>query len=467
MGRVAIAKNPVAFDKWVLEEVTICDVPVQEPAAAVIMKAMKAAEAEADKDDEEQHVAKKIVLTDVVGGHQHIIDADPYQSEGGHTSHESDPGAEYGHSHAWLRNADGTITVAMNEGHTHQVLQERHLTVLMREDVVKRTFDPDERKRLADAGEAMPDGGFPIVHKTDLSEAVEKFNAGPASAEAAKHITSRAAVLGLESMLPSEGELALSKSGAEGAQDAVPELKEGHMPNPNPKGATPSDADQKIADLEKRLEAATAMAALTDVEKAYMADLDEAGQEAFLKADAASRKADVARAKELAKAKDPVVFTAADGTEFRKSDDVRLVQMAKDRDADRAIAKSEREAREDMEFEKRAGADLQHMPGETVAKVALLRAVGTIEDAEVRKAVEESLKAQNAEMAKAFTRVGATGEGKTDPENKIDALAKAKAKADGISFEKAYDEVIETPEGRELYAAYEADRLSRAPAATQ
>jgi hypothetical protein len=464
MGRVAIAKKPVAFDKWVLEEVTICDVPVQQPAAAVIMKAMKAAEAESDKDDDEddeKHVAKRIKLTSVEGGHQHIIDDDAYQNDGGHTSYESDPGAEYGHSHAWVRNTDGSLTIAVNEGHTHSILEEKTLTVLMREDVVKRAFDPDERKRLAEAGVARKDGSYAIVTKADLRDAIREHGDTKAGAEVAKHITSRAVALELGAMLPAEGELALSKSGAEGAQDADPDPKEGSMPISNPKGATPSDADTKIADLEKRLVAATALAAMTDVEKAFMASLDETGQEAFLKADAESRKRDLSQAEELAKAQDPVVFTAKDGTEFRKSDDVRLVQMAKDRDHDREIAKAERETREGLEFEKRAETEFAALPGENVAKVALLRVVSTIEKAEDRDAVLAILKAQNAEMAKALTRIGTTVAAEGDSEKELNKMATELAEKKGVSFEKAFSDVLDTEVGRKLYAEHEAERMAR------
>lgn len=391
MARIAIATSPEAFEKWSLREVTICDVPAQEHAAAAIVKALKFGKDEEEDDDDEKKgkkVEKKIFLTSVVDGHQHAIDTESFAHEGGHTSWESGPGEEGGHAHAWIRNNDGSLQIAMNEGHTHELLEEEPLTVLMREDI--------------------------------------------------------------------------SKSGAEGAQDEDPEPEEGQMPNSDPKGATPSEADQKIADLEKRLERATAMAALTDVEKAHMGTLDEAGQEEFLKADKEARKADLDRAEELAKAEDPVVYTAADGSEFRKSDDPRLVRMARERDEDRAIAKAAREEQETLQFEKAASTDFASLPGETRTKVELLRAVSRIEDGEVRKSVVDLLKANNSEMAKALERIGTTGEARSAPAEKLDALATEKAKKEGISFEKAYGQVMETDEGRKLYAEYEADRISRA-----
>lgn len=50
-------------------------------------------------------------------GHQHLIyDAD---EKDGTTSYDRADGFQYGHSHNWIRGADGTITVLAADGHTH------------------------------------------------------------------------------------------------------------------------------------------------------------------------------------------------------------------------------------------------------------------------------------------------------------------------------------------------------------
>lgn len=65
-------------------------------------------------------------LTTVVDGHQHSVDLDPcYGSRmSGCTSWaiSTNEQGEHGHSHDWVRNADGTITLTLNEGHTHAVI---------------------------------------------------------------------------------------------------------------------------------------------------------------------------------------------------------------------------------------------------------------------------------------------------------------------------------------------------------
>ena len=51
-------------------------------------------------------------------GHQHLIDLECMDGNGcGQTSYQTAEGAEYGHSHAWARGADGTISILADGGH--------------------------------------------------------------------------------------------------------------------------------------------------------------------------------------------------------------------------------------------------------------------------------------------------------------------------------------------------------------
>lgn len=68
-------------------------------------------------------------LTDAIDGHQHLIDLDGSRYPGGDgqsgcTSWAVADGADAGHEHAWIRNADGTITIAESAGHKHTILDE-------------------------------------------------------------------------------------------------------------------------------------------------------------------------------------------------------------------------------------------------------------------------------------------------------------------------------------------------------
>lgn len=66
-------------------------------------------------------------LTSVVNGHQHLIDTNPSPGswDANNTSHAVSSGEEYGHSHPWIRNPDGTITIGEVAGHVHTILDEK------------------------------------------------------------------------------------------------------------------------------------------------------------------------------------------------------------------------------------------------------------------------------------------------------------------------------------------------------
>lgn len=74
--------------------------------------------------DQAERVDGSGKLTTAVAGHQHLVDLDPqYGSRmSGCTSWAVAEDADSGHEHAWIRNADGSITIAESAGHTHQIL---------------------------------------------------------------------------------------------------------------------------------------------------------------------------------------------------------------------------------------------------------------------------------------------------------------------------------------------------------
>lgn len=99
------------MDELEIDEISSVDWPAQTPAEALIMKR---------RDDEE--FAKRVRLVSVEQGHQHLIDL---SGDHGSTSHDMADGAEFGHSHAWVRNDDGSITIGVADGHTHTVIEKR------------------------------------------------------------------------------------------------------------------------------------------------------------------------------------------------------------------------------------------------------------------------------------------------------------------------------------------------------
>jgi hypothetical protein len=66
----------------------------------------------------------------------------------------------------------------------------------------KKTFTAEERKKLAESGEAMKDGSFPIQNGKDLADAIKAFGRAKDKAAVKAHIKTRAKALGLEDKIP-------------------------------------------------------------------------------------------------------------------------------------------------------------------------------------------------------------------------------------------------------------------------
>jgi hypothetical protein len=69
-------------------------------------------------------------------------------------------------------------------------------------DLIKRKFNTKQRERMAESGEAMPDGSYPIANKTDLMNAIRSWGRGGADPKVKAHIKRRAKALGAEDMIP-------------------------------------------------------------------------------------------------------------------------------------------------------------------------------------------------------------------------------------------------------------------------
>lgn len=66
-------------------------------------------------------------MTSAVDGHQHLVDCYDWQGiarSSGETSWAVSTGAEHGHSHAWIKDSFGNITIGESEGHTHALLDD-------------------------------------------------------------------------------------------------------------------------------------------------------------------------------------------------------------------------------------------------------------------------------------------------------------------------------------------------------
>lgn len=350
------------MDEFEIDEISSVDFPAQTGAQALILKA---------KGDAE--LAKRVRLVSIADGHQHLIDV---SGSHGETSHDMAKDAEFGHSHPWVRNDDGSITIGLADDHTHTVIDKR----LTEQDLTTLSGNP-----LEPAGS----GGGQDTGETPMTKVEDK------TAEA----------------------------------DAV---------------------EKRIAKLEGDLAQANSLASLTDVQKAHYGTLSPEAQADFLGATSEVRQAGV----EKAAGSDPVVYTTLKGREIRKSAGDLVLELAQDADENARNLAVEKAARERETFAKRAETELSNLPGKPSAQVALLKAVAGIPDKEDQDGALEILKAANTGVTKAFETAGTvTGDeaGAGEAEAKLSKLAEDRAEKNGVTFEKAYSDVLRTPSGRELY----------------
>ena len=240
---------------------------------------------------------------------------------------------------------------------------------------------------------------------------------------------------------------AIDQEAMSGALLALVTKTEGGEPMTTQIGTQPT-----VEELGAQLARAHAVVALTGEERAHFEALPEEARTAFLAKSADDRKAEIGAVTKAAQDANPVVFTAADGTEFRKSDDPRAIAMAKRLDATEQENAALKARDEQTTLEKRAEAELPHLPGEVKTRAAMLKAIDGIEDEAQREAALGALKAQNEAMSKAFQTYGHGAQPEPGSSaDQLDKLAKGYAEKNGGTFEAAYMKVADTPEGQALY----------------
>lgn len=231
--------------------------------------------------------------------------------------------------------------------------------------------------------------------------------------------------------------------------------------------------EAKTEEVEKELESVKAenerlakVVGLSAAHKAHYDAIDELEEDVrakFLAMTPEQRDEVVSKAKtEAEKAaadKDPVVYKAMDGTEYRESDGAHVVRLAKQLD-EQAKAGAVAKAKEfDSDVTKRAETEFKHLPGDLDTRKALVASVLKIEDEKTREAALDSLRAKSAGNAKlsvaSGTSVTPSEEEVTDKSEANTALenkAKELAKAENIDYYVAYRRVVEDASNIELVA---------------
>jgi len=425
-----VKKGKKIMRSFKMNFISSVDRPAQEPAEALLLKRR-----DSELDDFERLLKSgQLMLTSDKKGHSHLIDV---AEEGGVTSHNTASGAEYGHSHPWVKTMDGIVVIGAAEGHSHSLIEKRH-----EPEDDGRKLSTEQRRVAAEKGDALPDGGFLILNEKDLVDATKAFDRARDKGRVALHIERRARALGVDCSLSKEGRPTLGKSVKDDKLS-----KEQSMEDKDKKTAEDMVKKSELQEAQAELAVAKAYGALSDVEKAHYGDLDKDEKSAFLKLD------ENGRANELKKAnaEDPVAYTADDGREFRKSDDVRLVEEVKKGDEERRKNAALAKKLEDQELTKRADGELGNVTGDVDVKIALLKAVDGIENEDLKKGAKEILAAANDGMSQLFKTSGHRDGSAGNAETKYESLSKAYAKENDVTIEQARAKVLDTPEGAKLY----------------
>lgn len=88
------------------------------------------------------------------------------------------------------------------------------------DDLDRRSFTEEQRKKMADKGEAMPDGSFPIANRQDLENAIRAYGRAKNKRAARRHIMKRARALGATDLIPEDWKSMNRADEAEG-QDEI------------------------------------------------------------------------------------------------------------------------------------------------------------------------------------------------------------------------------------------------------
>ena len=366
--------------------------------SAVDRPAQQEARAAIMKRDDVAKAGYAMAITTVVAGHTHLVS----MGGGEYTRRAGDTSFVDGHCHPWIMNEAGDVILGHAMGHNHGIE-----VITKRELALDATNFPPRSGVLADLL-GKNDSASNTQTADDLGQVEDKSMTQQATQQS--------------------------------ADIAAVEKK----------------FQDQIADLTKRAERAESVASLSDAHRAFHKSIvTTEAADAFLAADETARNAEIAKAQDA----NAVVYTAMDGSTFRKSDDPRLAKMAQEMDAEKKKRlKMEAEAYK-ADLEKRA-AELSHIPGDLNVRVALLKGIDTL-PAEDKAAAVKALKAQNERLGKAFEQLGTSAAPSADDNlDPLDAMASDIAKRDGISFEKAYGKALATAEGQKLYNQHVAKRMN-------
>jgi hypothetical protein len=392
------------FDEFTIDEISTVDWPMQAPALIGYVKSLGKPIASS--------YSKQSLLTSSESGHQHLVDLDCLDDSGsGCTSSASSDGDQSWHYHAFITDPEtGAITIAENEGHTHTV--------------------------------AIPDRPT-----------------NPAIAAGVESVSLRAADAWILEQTVRNAD-AIRKALASPAMDMLPAGKTSPIVKSNSQEPIKMDP-KEIEALNKRLATMTALASMTDVQKAHHAKLDPASQALFESKTPAERASIVKSALDA----DPPVYTSKAGRVFRASDDPSMLAMAKQLDDQADELTKARTERDASVFKALAAEHLGNFPGSADVHAYIIKSIklgGGTE--EMIKNALESLKGASATVKRAETLEGGSpilkGTISGATADKLKLAVESYAKANSISnYDVAFAKATAVDSAcRDLYDQLQSER---------
>ena len=107
------------------------------------------------------------------------------------------PGQPVGPPEGWI-NCRCTLVPAVTSSGTDPAPASELVTA----GLTARAYSTEERERMADKGQALPDGSFPIADEEDLRNAIQAIGRASDPDAARAHIRKRARALGLSDLIP-------------------------------------------------------------------------------------------------------------------------------------------------------------------------------------------------------------------------------------------------------------------------
>lgn len=209
-------------------------------------------------------------------------------------------------------------------------------------------------------------------------------------------------------------------------------------------------AEQEKKDAEARLAKAEKLAGMTDAQKSFMKSLPEGeDQENFLALSPEEMDAQVKKAQE---GDEQLIVAGVPVLKSDVGDSMFAILKAQQEENDKLRKKNEKAAEIAVAkaFQSEAERTYPHLPGSVEHKGALLKAIDGM-PSEEKTASLALLKAADEALAKGFDEEGHGVNTGSDAEAKLKKMAEDHAEKKGITLQKAYSEVMDTPEGAKLY----------------